>query len=167
MVPHGVDTDEFSPNGPTLPRGNRPRVVHAGRLLSRLGVDEAVLALVAVPDAELVVAGDFGPGHRNQTRLEALADRYRVGDRMRVLQPLPRVRMPELLRSADVVVCVPWLEQFGVVALEAMACARPVVASAVGGLADSVVNGVTGAHVAPGRPDALASRCAVCWAARR
>ena len=76
---------------------------------------------------------------------------------VRLIQPLPRGRVPELLRSADVVVCVPWFEQFGEVALEAMACARPVVASNVGGLADTVVDGVTGAHVPPRRHPELAS----------
>ncbi len=86
--------DEFTPDGPALPRGNRPRVVHAGRLLSRRGVDETVAALAAVPDAELVLAGDFGPGHRDRARLEALADRYGVRDRLQVVEPLPRARMP-------------------------------------------------------------------------
>jgi D-inositol-3-phosphate glycosyltransferase len=53
------------------------------------------------------------------------------------------------------VVCVPWYEPFGIVPLEAMACGRPVVASAVGGLTDTVVHGVTGLHVPPRNPDAL------------
>jgi glycosyltransferase involved in cell wall biosynthesis len=157
VVPHGVDTDEFNPTGPILRRGQRSRVVLTGPLLAQLGVDDAVLALAAVPTAELVVAGDFGPRDRNQTRLLDLAVRHRVADRLHLLRQLPGDRMPQLLRSADIVVCVPWHERFGVVALEAMACARPVVASAVGGLADTVVNGVTGAHVPPRRPDALAS----------
>jgi glycosyltransferase involved in cell wall biosynthesis len=67
-----------------------------------------------------------------------------------------RADVAALLRSADAAVCVPWYEPFGIVPLEAMACGVPVVASAVGGMLDSVVDGVTGAHVPPRDPAALA-----------
>jgi glycosyltransferase involved in cell wall biosynthesis len=67
-----------------------------------------------------------------------------------------RADMPALLRSADVVACVPWYEPFGIVPLEAMACRVPVVASAVGGLTDTVVDRVTGLLVPPRQPDAVA-----------
>ena len=65
--------------------------------------------------------------------------------------------MPALLRSADVVVCSPWYEPFGIVPLEAMACGMPVVATAVGGMQDTVIDGVTGRLVPPHDPQALAA----------
>jgi glycosyltransferase involved in cell wall biosynthesis len=79
-----------------------------------------------------------------------------VADRVRLLGRVGRADLPALYRSADLVVNVPWYEPFGIVPLEAMACGVPVVVSAVGGLVDSVVDGVTGVHVPPRRPALLA-----------
>jgi D-inositol-3-phosphate glycosyltransferase len=83
-----------------------------------------------------------------------------VAGRVRLLGRVGRGELPALYRSADLVVNVPWYEPFGIVPLEAMACGVPVVASAVGGLVDSVVDGVTGVHVPPRRPRLLAAAAA-------
>ncbi|MGH7606494.1 MAG: glycosyltransferase, partial [Gemmatimonadales bacterium] len=61
------------------------------------------------------------------------------------------------LRSADAVICTPWYEPIGMVPLEGMACGVPVVASAVGGITDTVVDGITGRLVPPRKPRALAA----------
>ena len=66
-----------------------------------------------------------------------------------------------MFRSADAVVCTPWYEPFGIVPLEAMACGVPVVAAAVGGLRDTVVDHGTGLHVPPRDPEAIASALAM------
>ena len=78
-----------------------------------------------------------------------------MADRVRFLGKVAREHVPALMRSADVVVSVPWYEPFGIVPLEAMACGVPVVASAVGGHLDTVVPGVTGLLVPPREPYAL------------
>jgi glycosyltransferase involved in cell wall biosynthesis len=80
-----------------------------------------------------------------------------IADRVDFRGAVDRADVPALLRSADVVACCPWYEPFGIVAVEAMACGRPVVASAVGGLAESIVDGKTGLLVPPRRPDRIAS----------
>jgi D-inositol-3-phosphate glycosyltransferase len=67
---------------------------------------------------------------------------------------------PALLRSADLVACVPWYEPFGIVPLEAMACGIPVVGSAVGGLLDTIQHGRTGLLVPPKDPRAVAAAAA-------
>jgi glycosyltransferase involved in cell wall biosynthesis len=90
-------------------------------------------------------------------RLRALAEEFGVGDRLRLVGAVPRPAVPDLIRAVDVVVAVPWYEPFGIVPLEAMACGRPVVAAAVGGLLDTVVPGVTGLLVPARDPASLAS----------
>ena len=160
VVPCGVDTERFTPGGRAEPRApGRHRLVAACRLVERKGIADAVTALVRLPDAELHVAG--GParealgGDPEARRLRALAADLGVADRLVLRGRVDRAEMPALLRSADAVVCVPWYEPFGIVPLEAMACGVPVVASAVGGQIDSVVDGATGVHVPPRDPDAL------------
>jgi glycosyltransferase involved in cell wall biosynthesis len=63
---------------------------------------------------------------------------------------VPRDELPGWYRSADVLACPAWYEPFGLTPLEAMACGVPVVAYAVGGFIDTVVEGVTG-HLVPAR----------------
>jgi D-inositol-3-phosphate glycosyltransferase len=158
VVPCGVDLDLFRP----LPGGRRPtrRILTVGRLVERKGVGDVIEALAQVPDAQLLVAGgpaaDDLDSDGEARRLQALAARLGVSDRVRLLGRVARADLPALLHSVDAVVCVPWYEPFGLVPLEAMACGVPVVASAVGGLLDTVVNGVTGIHVPPRSPEPLA-----------
>jgi glycosyltransferase involved in cell wall biosynthesis len=161
VLPCGVDVEQFTPDGPVAGRGPLRRVLSVGRLVPRKGFDTVVRALPAVPDTELVIVG--GPaagdltGDPEAVRLRRLADRLGVADRVRLVGAVPRPDMPALLRSADLVVCAPWYEPFGIVPLEAMACGVPVVANAVGGFLDTVVDGATGTLVPPQRPDRLAS----------
>ena len=79
-----------------------------------------------------------------------------MAERVSFTGAVARPDLPALLRSADVVACTPWYEPFGIVPLEAMACGVPVVASAVGGMLDTVVHDVTGRLVTPKRPRELA-----------
>ncbi|GAA1339459.1 glycosyltransferase [Saccharothrix algeriensis] len=158
VVPCGVDPRLFRPEGPRDRRGLPHRVVAVGRLVPRKGFADLITALRSLPDTELVIAGGSADV-RSEPEARRLLDHARalgVADRVRLAGQVSRRAMPSLLRSADAVVCVPWYEPFGIVPLEAMACGVPVVASAVGGLTDTVVDGVTGALVPPRDPIALA-----------
>jgi glycosyltransferase involved in cell wall biosynthesis len=156
VVPCGVDLDRFSPAGPSEPTGTAPRLVALSRLVERKGVDTAIEALTRIPRAELVVAG--GPaqeeldGDPEVHRLRLCAKEAGVADRVEFRGRVDRAHVPALLRSADLAVSLPWYEPFGMVPLEAMACGVPVVATAVGGHLDSIVDRVTGVHVPPRRP---------------
>ncbi|HSF98448.1 MAG TPA: glycosyltransferase, partial [Ornithinibacter sp.] len=158
VVPCGVDTTRFTPmetvDGPTrVPRSELHRLLAVGRLVERKGFDLAVRALADLPDAELVVVG--GPPsdqlHRDPEacRLRALASELGVGDRLVLTGQRRHDELPALYRSADVVLAVPWYEPFGITPLEAAACGRPLVGSAVGGLLDSVDPGITGLLIPP------------------
>jgi glycosyltransferase involved in cell wall biosynthesis len=161
-VPCGVDVDRFCPEGPAEPAGNAPRLVALSRLVERKGVDTAIEALTRIPQAELVVAG--GPPREEMDadpevhRLRLCAKEAGVADRVEFLGRVNRERVPALLRSADLAITLPWYEPFGMVPLEAMACGVPVVATAVGGHLDTVLDRVTGLHVPPRRPAETARR---------
>ncbi|SNT65603.1 Glycosyltransferase involved in cell wall bisynthesis [Asanoa hainanensis] len=159
LIPGGVDDELFQPEGPARDRGPRRRVLSVGALTARKGHQDVISALRLVPDAECVVVGgppaeslDTDPAARE---LRALADRYDVGDRVRLVGRVPRLEMPLWYRSADLLVAAPWYEPFGLSPLEAMACGVPVVGTAVGGIAETVVEGLTGDLVAPRDPRAL------------
>lgn len=167
VVPCGVDLDLFSPEGPTEPRGPKHRIMTVGRLVQRKGVGLTISALRQLvdegrDDVELVVLGGSRPP--GQVDEDADVQRLRAHARALGVEHLVTFRgqirqadLPAALRSADVVVCAPWYEPFGIVPLEAMATGTPVVAAAVGGLIDSVVDGVTGVHVPPRDAEAIAS----------
>jgi D-inositol-3-phosphate glycosyltransferase len=164
VIPCGVDLELFQPHGPAAPRTARPRLVVVSRLVERKGIGNVIEAVKALPEVELLVAGGPPPAELERDpearRLLALVAELDVGDRVRLLGGVARPDLPALLRSADVVACCPWYEQFGMVAVEAMACGVPVVASHVGGLAETVQDGVTGLHVPPRRPDHIAEAVA-------
>jgi D-inositol-3-phosphate glycosyltransferase len=161
VAPCGVDTSVFWPAGAVTRRRMPGRLLVLARLVERKGIDTAIAALGLLPGTELVVAG--GP-HRGALAEDAEFRRLRdvalargVADRVIFTGAVARPQVPALIRSADMVVCTPWYEPFGIAALEAMACGVPVVASAVGGLTDSIVHGTTGLLVPSRDPAALAA----------
>jgi glycosyltransferase involved in cell wall biosynthesis len=164
VVPSGVDHAHFTPDGPSAPRSGRHRLLTIGRLVPRKGVDDVIAALQWLPDVELAVAGgpDAAELERDPeaARLMRCARDLGVAERVQFLGRVPHAELPEQIRAADLVVCLPWYEPFGIVPLEAMACQVPVVGSAVGGLLDTVIDGVTGVLLPARRPRLAAAAVA-------
>ncbi|GAA3084992.1 glycosyltransferase [Streptosporangium carneum] len=156
VIPCGIDVERFRRQGPAAARGTRPRLLHVGPLTQDKGVYTAIRALGGIPDAELLIAGGPAAGELEHDadahRVMLLAKEVGVEDRVTLLGQVPHASVAKLMRSADVVMSLPREAPAGVVALEAMACGVPVVASAVGAHLDSVVDGVTGLLVPADRP---------------
>jgi glycosyltransferase involved in cell wall biosynthesis len=158
-VPAGVDTTLFHPDGPVAPRTRRPRLLGMGDTAPHNGLHTVIDALPLVPDAELVIAGGSRAANPCQdpevSILAQHAEQAGVAGRVRFVPPVHGEEAAALLRSADLLVSVPWHGPTGITALQAMACGTPVVASAVGVFNDLVVDGVTGSLVPPRDPSAL------------
>jgi len=164
VIPCGVDTRAFRPAPATAPSSLGPRrrpyrLLVLGRIVTRKGIGNVIEAVAGLPDVELIIAGG-PPAARYESdpevrRLRELADSLGVADRVVFLGSVDRREVPTLIRVSDVVVTAPWYEPFGIVPLEAMACGRPIVGTAVGGMLDTIVPGETGELVPPRDPASL------------
>ncbi len=168
FLPNAIDMTRFHPPAPDerqrLRReqgwpGGRPVSVFVGRLSREKGVMELVEAwrLLQPLDALLVIAGPDMPGNPWDVGPAARAFVERHGLSNSVLFTGPTADVPRLLRPADVAVVPSHFEAQGLSAVEALACGVPVVASAVDGLLDFVVDGENGRLCPPRDPEALAA----------
>ena len=162
VVPWGVDTDLFTPEGPVAKRNGRPRLLTAADLTQRKPLETLLRALTRVPGAELLVVG--GPEEPelatddNYVKLAKFAAALGIADRVIFTGNVRYTAMPPLLRSADLVVSTCQYEPSGITSLQAMACGTPVIAPPVGGHIDAVVDGTTGIIIPPDRSALLAQR---------
>jgi glycosyltransferase involved in cell wall biosynthesis len=144
-------------------------VLQLGRMVPRKGVDTVIEATALLRarhgiDAQLlVVGGDMhagGRGDHEMTRMRALAEQLGIPGHVHFVGQKARAELRTWYSAADVFVTTPWYEPFGITPVEAMACARPVVGSEVGGIKSTVVDGSTGFLVPSRDPQAVAERLA-------
>jgi len=171
-VPCGVDIGQFQPIPKSAARQalGLPHdefiVLQLGRLVQRKGIDNvirAVARLDATLRPRLYIVGGAGtePDERRDpeiARLRAVAAESGAEGRVVFVGARAGDDLARWYSAADVFATTPWYEPFGITPLEAMACATPVVASRVGGLQYTVVDGKTGFLVPARDPKALAAK---------
>ncbi len=161
LVPNGMSGVEASPEAAAGIRREfgigpgTPLIVCVARLEREKDILTLLRALpkvrVGVPDVRLLVAGEGA----ERAALEAAVQELGIADAVQFAGFREDARAA--IAAADVFVLPSLEEPFGLVLLEAMALRRPIVATAVGGPLEIVVNGVTGRLVPSAQPAALAS----------
>jgi glycosyltransferase involved in cell wall biosynthesis len=140
-VPNGVEMPSDRASGkPWHPSAVavavRPYVLCLGRVSWKKGLDQLILAMVNVRNAELVIAGNDEENY--QPKLEAIARKNGIADRVHFLGPVHGEEKWAIIRSAAVFALPSYSENFGNAVLEAMACGIPVVVTPEVGLAAAV-----------------------------
>jgi D-inositol-3-phosphate glycosyltransferase len=177
VIPPGVETCRFYPIPQDEARefiGIPPcerMVLFVGRIEPLKGLDVLLEAIALLrtqgnweknPFCLMVIGGDptgdDGEQNKEMTRIQAVRDHYNLQDLVIFAGKRSQDTLPYYYSAAEAVVVPSHYESFGMVALEAMACGTPVVASQVGGLAYLVQDGVTGFTVPVDEPEALADR---------
>jgi D-inositol-3-phosphate glycosyltransferase len=165
VVPCGVDTEAFRPLNKVAARrrlgipAKGPLVLFVGRIEPLKGID-VLLRAVSHLDGRfrvLVIGGD-GKDVARKSELAVLASELRIADRVKFLDAVPHHDLPLYYNAADICVVPSYYESFGLVAVEAMACGLPVIASRVGGLKETVLDGQTGYLVPWLCPEPFAER---------
>jgi len=152
----GVDTDDFplSPPPPDRPQW-RGRLLYVGRLDARKGVETAIAAVARTATATLDLVGPGDPA--TLRRLRDQVDDADADRRVTFVGAVPRAELRARYAAADAVLFpTEWDEPFGIVPLEAMACATPVIATGTGGSGEFLVDGENSVLFEAGDAAALA-----------
>jgi alpha-maltose-1-phosphate synthase len=154
VIHNGIDPEEYRPvrSPGTLRRlglePDRPTVLFVGRIARQKGILHLVRALPRLPpDTQVVLCAGAPDTPEIEREMTDLVERAKRESPARILwlpEMLSREDTIALYTRADVFVCPSVYEPFGIINLEAMACETPVVASAVGGIPEIIVEGETG-----------------------
>ena len=175
IIPCGFNPQEFHPVDRQLARmilnmdPAEKILLQLGRMVPRKGVDNVINALSHLHHqgivARLVIVGGNSehPDPSNDPeigRLTACARTAGVAEMVLFAGRQKRDMLKFYYAASDVFITTPWYEPFGITPLEAMACATPVIGSAVGGIQYTILDGKTGFLVPPKEPEILSSRIA-------
>jgi D-inositol-3-phosphate glycosyltransferase len=174
VIPPGVDVSHFYPipaDEAKMYVGLKPydrMVLFVGRIEPLKGVDTLIHAMSCLQWKEerpvhlAIIGGDPAASPEEMSaemaRLQKLCDDLSVGQTVVFLGKRDQDKLPYYYSAAAMVVMPSHYESFGMVALEAMACGTPVIASEVGGLAYLVRDGETGFTIPDQEPDTLCEK---------
>ncbi len=165
-VPLGVDLELFTPVPKSRARTqlglrhNETLLLFVGRIEPLKGIDvliEAASLLSQQDNVRLLIVGGDATAMPEIATLREQAKRLGIYPRVSFLGAVDHAQLPLYYSAADVTVVPSFYESFGLVAVESMACGTPVVASNVGGLATTIIDGETGYLVSPLTPKGFAS----------
>jgi len=164
VIPCGVELDLFQPMNKGKARGelgldDTKVLLFVGRIQPLKGLDILLRAVACLDRNDLrllIVGGDAGGGE--VARLRSLARELGIAEKVVFLGAVEHERMPLFYNAANVCVVPSYYESFCLVAIEALACGTPVVASRVGGLATTIRHGETGYLIAELSAEAFAHR---------
>jgi D-inositol-3-phosphate glycosyltransferase len=167
VIPCGVDTTLFAPGDQAAARAalgldDRPRLLYVGRLAPIKGLTTLLDGMARLRGrgsrAHLcIVGGDADePLNGHEGELRARLAELGLQDSVTFVGAQPQESLRAWYVAADATVLPSYYESFGMVALEAMACGSPVVASRVGGLQTTVRDRITGVLVPDHDPVSLA-----------
>jgi glycosyltransferase involved in cell wall biosynthesis len=157
VIPNGIDVPEWTEPSPETTAAPVPYILSLGRINWKKGLDRLIAAMNYVPGAELLIAGNDEENY--QPRLEAMVRELGLSARVRFLGPVQDARKWSLIRSASVFAMPSYSENFGIAALEAMACGCPVVVTPEVGLASAIDRAGAGIAVS-GEPEKLGAALA-------
>lgn len=152
IIPNGIDTDQFSPPDRRSAH-SKTRLITVARLLKRKGI-HTILKACALPTPLPVQLQIVGTGPY-ETELQELVDTLNLRDHVEFLGYVPNEELPTYYRRSDIFVLPSATESFGLVFAEAMSCGLPVAASNVGGIPETVRDGIDGLLCPPDDPESL------------
>jgi glycosyltransferase involved in cell wall biosynthesis len=151
VVYPGVDSDLFDPSVDPAFSSEEPTILFVGRLLESKGIYDLLAAIAELQSSVRLEV--IGTGER--TPVEQRTAQLGIADQVHIRGEVPHEDLPQYYRACDIFCLPTHYESFGMANLEAMACGKPVLTTAIPGVTAYATHGETAYLVPPGEVDPL------------